>query len=102
VVEKEEANGFCRKTAPKPPFNQEKKPTQEEKEQAQERSRQTGRERERKRERAMNAVECIQSTKAYIEAKAKRSSDTEWIQSEPPPKLPFNQDKKPTQYQEEK
>jgi hypothetical protein len=52
----------------------------------------------------MNALECIQSTKAYYEAKAKRrgSSDTEWIQSEPPPKLPFSQDKKPTQYQEDK
>jgi hypothetical protein len=58
----------------------------------------------------MNTVECIRSKKACYEvvieseAKPKRrgSSDAECIQSEPPPKPPFNQEKKPTQSQKEK
>jgi hypothetical protein len=57
--------------------------------------------RNRENERAMNTVECIQSKKACYEAviqseakpKRRRNSDAECIQSEPPPKLPYSQER---------
>jgi hypothetical protein len=62
--------------------------------------------RQKEREQTMNTVECIRSRKAIIQLEAKlqrrESSGAGWIQSEPPPKPPFSQEKKPTQSQGEK